>query len=332
MLGKSGQPVEIASGVFQLRVPLPNNPLGHVLVYYLPGPYGDTLIDTGWNDEAARAALEEQISLAGGRLRDIRQVLVTHCHPDHAGLAEYVRGRAGATLFVHRREGEWAARRRVAPRAVVEQIRLWLKENGLPPDDHLPAGGEEIREFFPGPADVWLHGGEELPAGQLRLQVVFTPGHSPGHICLYEPRRRLLFAGDHVLPTITPNVGLEPAQRNDNPLADYLVSLRRVAELPADLVLPAHEQAFTSLKDRAEQIAAHHRARTSEIVAHLAREGSTAYQVAQKVSWAVGPFLRLTGWNRYMAVLEVLAHLRMAYLEGLVEAEQRDGVTYFRAR
>jgi len=155
-----------------------------------------------------------------------------------------------------------------------------------------------------------------------RYRVIWTPGHSDGHICLFRERDGVFLAADHVLPRITPNVGLYSERDRENPLGDYLNSLEKVANLPASIVLPGHGEPFTDLAGRTAEIIEHHRQRELQILALLNERPQHAYDLAEQ----------LFGhrWNnseaRRMAVAETLSHLEHLRFGGQVEQRRtKDG-------
>lgn len=165
--------------------------------------------------------------------------------------------------------------------------------------------------------DVLLEDGAhpELPGWDLRA--VWTPGHSPGHLCFYSARRRLLLSGDHILPRITPNISYHP-QQSANPLADFLESLEKAAQLDADEVLPAHEYRFRGLAARVSQLVRHHEDRLVEILDSVrAHPGCTAWEVALGLTWS-RPWDQIEFWMRRAALGETLAHLMVLEDRGLV--------------
>src|SRR5205823_6408166 len=149
----------------------------------------------------------------------------------------------------------------------------------------------------------------QLDSGRYRFQIVWTPGHSAGHICLYEPDRRLFMSGDHILDPITPNIGLH-AQSMGNPLSDYLDSLELVRELDVELVLPAHGQQFEGLRRRVDELLAHHEERLDEVRAAVADGPATAYEIASHMRWGRSgeAWQTMAPFQQRMAVTEALAH------------------------
>jgi glyoxylase-like metal-dependent hydrolase (beta-lactamase superfamily II) len=160
---------------------------------------------------------------------------------------------------------------------------------------------------------VQLDGAETLVMGRMSMRVEWTPGHSPGHICLYAADSGLLFAGDHMLPELSPNIGLHP-QSTPDPLHEYLDGLRRMAALQPKLILPAHGRPFTNAAGRVETLVAHHRRRLDQVMEILGAGEMTAWEMALQL-W--GP--RENMYEKRLALQEGLAHLQALAVEGAVE-------------
>ena len=154
-----------------------------------------------------------------------------------------------------------------------------------------------------------------------------------GHICLYDSARKILFSGDHVLPVITPSVGLQ-TESGANPLGDFLNSQRLVRDLDARLVLPGHEQTFTNLRERVDEIIVHHQHRNAEIMSTLDGGARTAYEISTLITWmpSLGgrKFDELAFWDKRMAVLETLAHLKVMKDAGKVVSFSKDSTIFYR--
>lgn len=163
-----------------------------------------------------------------------------------------------------------------------------------------------------------LNDGQEVTVGDYRLQVIWTPGHSPGHVCLYEPNLKILISGDHVLPTITPHVSQFMA--NANPLEDYLKSLEKLENLNVKVILPAHEKSFTNLHERVKQLKNHHEQRLKEILNHLSKESLSPYNLASRVHWNISykSWDSFPPFQNYLALGETLSHLTFLEKRGLV--------------
>ena len=198
--------------------------------------------------------------------------MVTHIHPDHYGLAGRVREASGAWVGLHPADAALLQARYVDTDDLVERMVGLLAESGVPDDKRpdLAHASMEIRSLVSmAEPDVLLEDDQKLELPGWDLRTIWTPGHSPGHICLYSDQHRLLLSGDHVLPRITPNISFH-SQQDANPLGDYLESLARMRYLDPEEVLPAHEYRFADLGARLAEIERHHADRLDAIEAALA--------------------------------------------------------------
>ncbi|MHB8594760.1 MAG: MBL fold metallo-hydrolase, partial [Acidimicrobiales bacterium] len=261
-------PVEqVRPGLWSIPVPIPDNPLRYVLVYAFELDSGVAIVDAGWNTEDAWTALNLGLEHAGGSIADVRCVLVTHIHPDHYGLAGRVREESGAWIGLHPDDAEMLQARYMETDDLLARMRVFLQEAGVPADKlpDLNMASMMIRsQVTMAEPDVLFEDGRLVDVPGWDLQTVWTPGHSPGHVCFYSQHHRLLLSGDHVLPRITPNIGVH-TQQFPNPLGDYLESLLKVHNLEVDEVLPAHEYRFADLRPRLDEIIIHHADRLAEI-------------------------------------------------------------------
>jgi len=327
---------EILPGIYQLHIPIPNNPLGYTNTYLIKGDNEYLMVDAGWNSQEALRSLENQLAEIGADLTDISQIIVTHAHYDHYGLADTLRQRCRAKIALHRMDKDLLSPRYTNIDEYLRQTEQWFHTNGVPaselPSSHISFAAMRSSSA-PAPPDITLNGGETISAGTFTLQVTWTPGHSPGHICLFEPTRRILFSGDHILPVITPNISLQP-DSSTNPLGDFINSLNKVKLLDASLVLPAHEYLFTNLRGRVEEIIQHHEQRNSEILEAIHTEPKTAYQISTHITWMpeLGGinFRDLAPMDKRMAVSETLAHLAAMRIDGRVVQVSRDGIIHYK--
>ena len=304
---------EVRPGLWSIPVPWPGSGLRYTLAYLVSARTGLALIDTGWPTEQAWTALCDSITQTGHDLTDLKYMLVTHAHSDHLGLAARVREASGALVGMH--PAERATLRRAEPQEPqVGRMHLsdWLRCRGAPDDQAdqvavMMTGAVRVHRELARP-DVDIEDGS-LPLGAgTALRAVWTPGHTPGHLCFYDERQDVLLTGDHVLPRITPHIGLPPGSEGD-PLGDYQASLRALARYNPAEVLPAHEYRFADLGARLETLLRHHRTRLAEIEHAVAADpGLSTWDVSAVLTWSRG-WDQTLGGARQSAVSETWAHL-----------------------
>lgn len=301
---------EVAAGVFELRLPIPFED-GLVNVFLLPDGDETDLLDCGMNAEESVEAIRAAVRQVGAKR--IRRLVVTHIHPDHYGAAGVFAGEGLADLYLHRLEVPLVYPRYVDFEDLVMEVRIYLLVNGVPEDEaEVLSNSQRALSQIVKPAvpAVQLDGAETLELGRRHLRVEWTPGHSPGHVCLYDETDKVLFAGDHVLPELSPNIGLHP-QSTPDPLHEYLDGLRRMASYEPRLILPAHGRPFTDALSRVDALTAHHKKRMGQIEAIVAGGERNAWEVALEL-W--GPRENL--YEKRLALQEGLAHLQALAVEG----------------
>ena len=326
--------MEIIPGIHLLKLPIPDNPLEFVNCYLIEGKDGWFMVDIGWYTEEAFHVLETKLKELGLALTDISTIVVTHVHPDHFGLAGKVKQASPNTkLLAHRWECNFIEPRYIKFADLGNKMGALLDQHGVPPLDlaALQSASMPALQFitFTLPDDA-LYGGEIISTGVYELEIIWTPGHSPGHICLYEPENRLLFSGDHVLPNITSNISYH-IQSGDNPLGDYIHSLRKLENLEVAKVLPGHEEPFNDLQGRIKQLIEHHEERKREVCQTIETGSRTAYEISTLITWNL-PGLT---WDEFpplqkrVAVTETISHLECLRWEGKVKRTIQGGlITY----
>ena len=325
--------MEIVPGIHLLKVPIPDNPLGYLNSYLVKADEGCLLVDTGWNTDEAFGSLARQLGEEGVSFTDLKYIAITHVHPDHYGLVGRLKQHTKAELVIHEIERSFLESRYVRYENLLDEMDQWLRINGVPEADRPQLQRASLAVLglvWVAMPDHPVRGGEHLKVGDFDFEVIWTPGHSPGHICLYERARRVLMSGDHVLPVITPNVSMH-SQSMGNPLADYVDSLRAVEALPADVILPAHEHVFHDLPKRIKEIHEHHAERKRHIVEAFAGEPKTGYQIAATIPWeTMGvAWPDLAPLHKRSAVTETLAHLELMRAEGILIKSSKDGVVCY---
>jgi glyoxylase-like metal-dependent hydrolase (beta-lactamase superfamily II) len=316
-------PVErLRPGLTSVPVPLPNNSLRYVFVYVFESDRGVYLVDAGWNTDEAYHALEAGLATAGYGMADVRGVMVTHIHPDHYGLAGRVREASGAWISLHPADARLIQDRYVEPTDLLERVGSMLRRMGAPADEIavLTASAMPVRPLVdPVLPDVLLEDGERPDVPGWDLSAIWTPGHTPGHLCFWEPANEVLLTGDHVLPRITPNISFHP-QAGDDPLGDFLRALDKLDVYEPREVLPAHEHRFVGLHARIEELRQHHVQRFREALAAIGQGHTSAWEIAAQMTWS-RPWDEIEGWMRRAAVGEAVAHLMALERRGALVEE-----------
>ncbi|MBE0597324.1 MAG: MBL fold metallo-hydrolase [Desulfuromonadales bacterium] len=318
---------EIAADLFRIEIPLPATPLRSLNSYVVRGQDRNLIIDTGLNHPDCRRALRSGLRQLGIDLWQT-DFFITHLHADHFSQISSFAKPGVSRIYFNRPEAELIE----GDLGIGAMLRYAIL-SGFP--------AEELRNglsFHPGirfggqwkPDLRLMAEGDLLAVGGYEFRCVETPGHTKGHICLYEPRKRLLVAGDHLFIDISPNIQLW--SDTENALGDYLASLDKIAGLEIDLVLPGHRRLFGNHRQRIAELKEHHRQRAEEVLTILAAGGQDAYQVAARMSWDI----RFSSWERlhvaqrWFATGEAIAHLKYVQEQGLVRREIVDGRIFFR--
>lgn len=325
----------VAPGVHRIPLPLPNDALKAVNVYAIEDGDGLVLIDSGWALDEARTQLESALASLGHGLGDVARFLITHVHRDHYTQAVRVRREFGTRVSLgvgERPSLELSVSGR--HQRMAWQIKRLHRGGAAKVADGLlaalPARSAELLWELP---DDWMAGRGEIALRARSLTALPTPGHTRGHLCFLDAASGLLFAGDHVLPHITPSIGFEPAPAS-LPLADYLQSLRLVRELPDTRLLPAHGPVADSVHARIDELLAHHAARLDAAESAVAGGAATAYETAQVLTWTrrESALDDLDPFNQMLAVLETAAHLDVLVLQDRLRAVVGEDLTQYCTR
>ncbi len=326
----TGNVTEVADNIYSLRLPMPFE-LNHINVYLIKETNRLALVDCGLNLPDSWEALQQAFGILNLNPNQLTDIFVTHAHPDHIGQLSRLREVAPeARLFFHRIEYDRLYTRVSEPEANARMMQSWLDRNGM---DNLSAHrlAKEGVDLFPElrPGDTLLDGGEQIglkatdPTAE--WEILWTPGHTAGHFVLYSRQRGLLLSGDHLLTSISSNIGKYPGSTSD-PLGDFISSLENIAQLPIQTVLPAHGLPFANYHERISTLIHHHQLRLGKIYATLEHGPLTATEVVEQI-WGE----RAQGFHRFLALVEALSHLERLHLEGRVTTEEDSGILRFRA-
>jgi glyoxylase-like metal-dependent hydrolase (beta-lactamase superfamily II) len=300
---------EILPGLFRLKIPLPDSPLKYLNSFVVKGPNRCLIIDTGLNRRECLEAMQDGLSSLGIDLKST-DIFITHLHADHFGLVTKL-ATDTTQIYFSRPEKEliesWEG---------FGAMIAYAGQNGFPENELQAAldkhpGAKYGSEWMP---DMKLiEDGDGIDVGNYHFKCVATPGHTMGHICLYEPDKKILVAGDHILIDITPNI--QCWSDVQNPLKYYLKSLDKVYNLTVDLTLPGHRRLINNHRSRIDELKRHHSDRLAEVLSILKNGALTAFQVASHMTWDIDS----ESWDQFpvaqkwFATGEAISHLR--YLE-----------------
>lgn len=318
---------EVYPNIYLQEIPLPNNPLRALNCYIIVGQERNLIIDTGFNLPECKAALWKGIEESGIDLSKTA-LLVTHAHVDHAGLAGDLK-RQGVQVFIGAIDGkimnDYAS------------ISFWNIIDGSIKSFGLGVDGisvDSLPDFKFNPHEQigfsYLNEGDEIDLGNYTFQVIDIPGHSPGHIGLYEKKHKLFFCGDHILAKITPNIGYWGEEHGDV-LGTYLNSLKKVYNYDITLLFSAHRDLIKDHRVRISELLEHHKVRMGEIIGILSDGKKTVRDVAREMQWD----LKYDTWEQFPAAQkwfasgEAMSHLVHLVDLDKVKQTEVDGVLYF---
>jgi glyoxylase-like metal-dependent hydrolase (beta-lactamase superfamily II) len=312
-----------------LTLPTPF-PVGPVNVYLAMGDV-PTLIDTGPNDPATLTALHNQLARRGMTFKDIRRVIVTHAHVDHFGIAPLIVAESGAKVYSHAHNRAW----------LTDFDNEWLRRGEFTrnvliasgtPQEFVDGAGQSVRRLSQYGASIPIENfveigegdGFTLGRGREAWRVLFTPGHSGGLVCMFEPKSGTLLSNDHLIRDITSNPILEapaPGERErPHALVDYLASMKRTAEVNVRTALPGHGEPITDVRTLVESRVSFHRARCDVIQMHVRSGVDTVYALTRML------FPKIRGIDIFLGLSEVIGHLDILEQEKKIQCDDRNPV------
>ena len=316
-----GEVSRVQEGVHQLKLPVPF-PLKFVASYLIEGDDGWTVIDPGFDYPPAREVWESEAARMGLDLdREVTRIIVTHLHPDHIGLARWLEDRSGAPVWMLGNEIS-NARHVWDPARDSDGFVRYMMRHGMDPETAGATAATTRLGIRLPEGLIPLRPGDRIEFGGSEARVIHTPGHSDFHFILHDERRRLLFAGDHLLLEITPNIGLW-TYTAPRPLERYLGSIEGLRGLDVDLVFPGHGPLFHDLGGRVDELVLHHEERLSVMHEAFAGEPATAFEIARRVFPD-----ELSDHQLRFALAETLAHLEHLVEDGYAERLDGDVVRY----
>jgi glyoxylase-like metal-dependent hydrolase (beta-lactamase superfamily II) len=315
----------LGQGISIITLPLPFRSPPSVNVYLIEGSTGITLIDCGVDSSECQQVLMEGIENLGLQPNEITTLVVSHLHPDHVGMAPRLSRDLGLRTVMHKRAANLVTRYNDTE-GFRRRTAALADRHGVPPTARPPFVdiGERPMWMPPiDPPDVTVDDGDFIEVDQNRhLQVLFTPGHEPSHICLRDSVTGAVFAGDHILPRITPHVGYD--EMYEDVLGDFLDSLVKIERLLVTTTYPAHGAVVEHGSARAEQIFLHHQRRLEGMVDAIEPFGSTAWMVMEKVFRP-----NLSPMDQRLALRETIAHLEHLRLQNRLRSTEIGGAVSY---
>ena len=317
---------KIAENIYRKVVPLPNNPLREINSYIILGEKS-LVIDTGFNRPECEEALQSAFDELGITDTDL---FITHLHSDHCGLVPKFASQ-GSTVYAGETDGELI-------NFEVGNLYWRILDDLFIKYGFPKATFGRNTDIHPGRKYChekridfkYVNDGDVLNYGGYELKAIETPGHTPGHMCLYDEKKKILFCGDHILGTITPNICIEIS--SDNPLKDYIDSLKKIDKLDVEILLTAHGTPVENMHERIAELLKHHEERLAEVEKILGDQWKTSYECARDMTWEI----ECRNWDefpapqKWFATGEAISHLQYLYSQGRVIREEKDGVYYYK--
>jgi glyoxylase-like metal-dependent hydrolase (beta-lactamase superfamily II) len=310
---------EVGTHVYKIEIPLPESPLKSINSYLIKGQDRNLIVDTGMNREECLSAMMSGLREVAVDIRKT-DFFITHLHSDHLGLVSSL-ATDSSTIYFNRPDAD-----RIRAGIFLDDLMSFARLNGFPEKElqQIPHAhpGFKFRSTEPLRFHI-LKEGDTLRISDYVFHCVETPGHSKGHMCLYEPSKKIFVAGDHILRDITPNILLMSDEWN--PLKAYLESLDKVYQLDIELVLPGHRGTFTNWRERIQELKHHHQERLDEIIAILGKGRKNAFQVASRMTWDIV----YDSWDlfpvsqKWFATGEAISHLKYLEEKGVVRKQMR---------
>lgn len=317
---------QIFPDLYRLEIPLPKSPLKATNAYLIKDAKRSLLIDTGMNRKECRIPMHACLEKLGVDLNRT-DFFITHLHADHLGLVESL-ATGSSTVYFSKTEASIfnAIVRNIQNRQ--QAFLALLHSHGFPEDELKEAlDAHPGYRYSPKRAIDFtgLKENDTLRAGHYTLTCIETPGHSPGHMCLYEKNKKILFSGDHILSDITPNITSWPDLANT--LKAFLESLDKVCTLDVELVLPGHRSLITDHKKRIRELKAHHQDRLNEALCAIREKDRAAWDVAPYIGWDINAssWEQFPSVQKWFAMGETIAHLNYLESDGKIRKLEENG-------
>jgi len=320
---------KVYENIYMIEVVLPNNPLKALNSYVIKGEDKSLIIDTGFNKKECKESLFKGLKELNVDIKNT-ELFITHLHADHSGMVNLFE-EAGVTIYSGQVDGK-----------IINELTresYWEKFNDF---KVLFALDKDITSYKEHPGYIYalnspveftyVNEGDKIEIADYVFEVVSIPGHTPGQMGLYEKKHKLFFGGDHILDSITPNVGFGGLE--EDLLGIYFNSLAKIYAFDIDYLFPSHRNIIRDHKKRIDELLLHHKERLNEVLKVLEEGELTVRDIASKMSWRI----RAKNWDgfpgpqKWFASEEAMSHLQHLYFIGKIDRELRDGRFYFRLK
>ena len=318
---------EIVPNMYRTEIPLPRSPLRWLNSYIVKGGDRFLIIDTGFNREECLNAMNTSLQKLGVDLNKT-DIFITHLHVDHMGLAGTL-ARDNSKIYFNKQEANQMQTRQVSDDYFWQKIVDVYVANGFAADGAKKAMESHPAHKFGLKKEIdftIVQEGDVIDIGDFHFQCVATPGHSPGHTCLYEANKKILVAGDHILFDITPNIAYWLEM--EDTLGEYLASLEKVKKLDVELVLTGHRRLVHDLQGRIKELQEHHHARLQEVLVALGDGEKDILQIAPHISWDITAetWEEFPPPQKWFAFGETMAHVKYLEARGKVSCKSKNGI------
>jgi glyoxylase-like metal-dependent hydrolase (beta-lactamase superfamily II) len=320
---------EILPNLYRSEIPLPENPLKWLNAYIIRGGDRFLIVDTGFNRQECLNAMNSTLQKLNVDLNKT-DFFITHFHSDHMGLLDTL---ASENSKVYFNQVEAQLIKGFLPGGGYWQkiLDVYIANGFVAEDARIAMKSHPGRKYSPKRRIDFtiVNDGDRIDIGDFHFRCLATPGHSPGHTCLYEEKRKLLVAGDHILFDITPNISY--GLNMEDALKNYLDNLHKVDLLDVDFVLTGHRRLVHDLHRRVSELQTHHCNRLNDVLLALAEGGKNVYQIAPHIRWEISP----RSWEefpitqKWFAFGETLAHVKHLEDQGKVRRRDESGTTTY---
>ncbi|NMC33298.1 MAG: MBL fold metallo-hydrolase [Veillonellaceae bacterium] len=320
---------QVLPNIYRIEVPIPHSPLKATNAYVIRGNDRVLLVDSGQNRQESLTVLKQGLDELSVDLQQT-DIFLTHMHADHSGLLTFLK--TDSNRIFASQEDAGRVNQMLTADNPLEPLYQAAIRNGFSPEEAgkaITRHPGNVRGKLAALDFVFVKDNDVIQAGDYEFVCITTPGHTQGHACLYEPSRRFLISGDHILGDISPNI--THFLGKGDPLADFLASLRKVSNLSVGTVLPGHRRIFNDCQGRICELQEHHRRRADEVAVILADRPMTGYQVAARMTWDMvyREWAEVAPAQKYFATGEALSHIHYLENRGYVRRLEQENVIYY---